>query len=64
MAKTNWKDVELNKDNLVRELKEQDEKIKAILERRREVAAITKENGCYDEVWEMLYADGKPHYEF
>lgn len=60
----NWKNVELNKKSILKELRQQDEQINAILSRREELKNITKENGCYDEVWDMLHSDKKSHWEF
>ena len=59
-----WKSVELDKKSIVQQLKQQEEQINAILARREELKAITKENGCYDEIWEMLHADGGSHWSF
>ena len=49
---------------IVKELQEQDRMMDEIKERRRELAVMTKRANCYDEVWEMLYNDHKPHWEF
>ena len=59
-----WKTVELNKQNIVEQLRRQDEQINAILARREELRKITQENGCYDEIWDMLYSDNKSHWDF
>ena len=53
----------IDKEAIVEELRKQDEQLKVIFERREELAKITKEMGCYDEVWEMLF-DGEKHYSF
>ena len=53
----------IDKEAIVEELRKQDEQLKIILERREELAKITKEAGCYDEIWEMLF-DGEKHYSF
>ena len=53
----------IDKKAIVEELCKQDEQLKVILERREELAKITKEAGCYDEIWEMLF-DGEKHYSF
>lgn len=49
---------------IVKELQEQDKIMNEIRERRKELATMTKKANCYDEVWEMLYDDHKPHWEF
>lgn len=49
---------------IVKELQEQDRLMDEIKERRRELAVMTKRADCYDEVWEMLFDDRKPHWEF
>lgn len=59
-----WKEVELNKQNIVEQLRKQDEQINAILARREELREITKKNGCYDEIHDMLYSDKKSHWDF
>ena len=53
----------IDKEAIVEELRKQDEQLKIILKRREELAKITKEAGCYDEIWEMLF-DGEEHYSF
>lgn len=54
----------IDKKEIVEELRKQDEQLKAIFERREELAKIVKEAGCYDEIWEMLFGDGEGHYSF
>ena len=54
----------IDKKEIVEELRKQDEQLKAIFERREELAKIVKEAGCYDEIWEMLFGDGEEHYSF
>lgn len=54
----------IDKKAIVEELRKQDEQLKAIFERREELAKIVKEAGCYDEIWEMLFGDGEGHYSF
>ena len=54
----------IDKKAIVEELRKQDEQLKVILERREELAKITEEAGCYDEIWEMLYSDHEAHYSF
>ena len=53
----------IDKEAIVEELRKQDEQLKVIFERREELAKITKEAGCYDEIWKMLF-DGEKHYSF
>lgn len=50
--------------NFVAELLQQDEELKRIYKRREEIAEKAKKAGCYDEMWETLYADGESHCEF
>ena len=54
----------INEKAIVEELREQDKQLKAIFERREELAKITKEAGCYDKIWEMLFGDHESHYDF
>lgn len=54
----------IDKKAIVEELLKQDEQLKAIFERREELAKIVKEAGCYDEIWEMLFGDGEKHHSF
>ena len=54
----------INKKAIVEELLKQDEQLRAIFDRREELAKIAKEAGCYDEIWEMLFADHEGHYYF
>lgn len=51
-------------ERLVKELKEQDKELQIIFERRKEIAQKAKENRLYNELWDMLFTDGKPHIEF
>ena len=54
----------IDKKAIVEELRKQDEQLRAIFDRREELAKITKEAGCYDEIWEMLFGDHEGHYSF
>jgi hypothetical protein len=54
----------INKKEIVEELRKQDEQLKAIFERREELAKIAKEAGCHDKIWEMLFSDHEAHYSF
>ena len=49
---------------VVKELQAQDKDLFDIFNRREEIAKEAKESGLYDELWEMLFADGKRHYNF
>lgn len=60
----NWTKIELDKEAIVKELRKQDQQLRDIFARREELSEITKENGCFDEVWEMLFEDGESHYSF
>lgn len=54
----------IDKKAIVEELRKQDEQLKAIFNRREELAKIAKEAECYDEIWEMLFGDHEAHYSF
>lgn len=54
----------IDKKVIVAELRKQDEQLRAIFDRREELAKIAKEAGCYDEIWEMLFGDHEGHYSF
>ena len=54
----------INKKAIVEELCKQDEQLRAIFDRREELAKIAKEAGCYDKIWEMLFGDHEGHYSF
>ena len=54
----------IDKQAIVNELREQDVKLREILDRREELAKLVQEAGCYDEVWEMLFGDHEGHYSF
>jgi hypothetical protein len=58
------KTITINEKAVVEELRKQDEQLKAIFERREELAKIAKEEGCYDRIWEMLFGDHETHYSF
>lgn len=48
----------------LRELLEQDNELRKIYKRREEIAQIAKQDGYYNELWELLYKDGERHCEF
>ena len=54
----------INKKAIVEELCKQDEQLRAIFDRREELAKIAEEAECYDEIWEMLFGDHEGHYSF
>ena len=54
----------IDKNAIVAELRKQDEQLRAILDRREELAKIAEEAGCYDEIQEMLFGDHEGHYSF
>ena len=54
----------IDKKAIVEELRKQDEQLRAIFERREELAKIAKEAGCHDKIWEMLFKDHEAHYTF
>ena len=54
----------IDKKAIVKELRKQDEQLKAIFERRKELAKIAQEAGCYVKIWEMLLKDHEAHYTF
>ena len=54
----------IDKKAIVAELRKQDEQLRAIFDRREELANIVREAECFDEIWEMLFADHKAHYSF
>lgn len=56
--------ITIDKKAIVEELRKQDKQLKAIFDRREELAKIAKEAGCYDEIWEMLFGDHEGHYSF
>lgn len=49
---------------MVEELKAQDELLRTIFKLREDIAKECHKLGIHDEVWEALYADGKSHYTF
>ena len=51
-------------DKIVEELREQDKILKEIFRRRKQLAGISKDRGDYEKIWEMLYEDGKNHWDF
>ena len=58
------KNTTIDKKAIVEELRKQDEQLRAIFDRREELAKIAEEAGCYDEIWEMLFGDHEGHYSF
>lgn len=54
----------IDKKAIVEELRKQDEQLRAIFERREELAKIAREVGCHDQIWEMLFGDHEAHYSF
>ena len=54
----------IDKKAIVAELRKQDEQLRAIFDRREELASIVREAECFDEIWEMLFADHETHYSF
>ena len=57
-------DTTIDKKASVAELRKQDEQLRAIFYRREELANIIREAECFDEIWEMLFADHEAHYSF
>ena len=49
-------------NEMVEILKEQEKELNRIFEERKKISMQAKEMGRHDELWEMLYADGKSHY--
>ena len=54
----------IDKKAIVEEIRKQDEQLRAIFDRREELANIVREAECFDEIWEMLFADHEAHYTF
>ena len=54
----------IDKKAIVAELRKQDEQLRAIFDRREELANIAREAECFDEIWEMLFTDHEEHYSF
>ena len=54
----------IDKKAIVAELRKQDEQLRAIFDRREELANIIREAECFDEIWEMLFTDHEAHYSF
>ena len=52
----------IDKKAIVAELRKQDEQLRAIFDRREELANIVREAECFDEIWEMLFTDHETHY--
>lgn len=49
---------------ILEELREQDKVLHEIFTRREELAKIAKEQGCYNKVYDKLFADHLPHFGF
>lgn len=49
---------------ILKELKEQDKILHEIFSRREELAKIAKEQGCYNKVYDKLFADHLSHFNF
>ena len=45
-------------------LQRQDEELEKIFSERKFISEFAKKHGFYDELWEMLYKDGKSHSTF
>ena len=54
----------MTKKEIVITLREQDRLLQEIFQTRKELVEMTKQENIYDEIWKMLYSDGKSHYEF
>lgn len=54
----------MNKRLILEQLRENDEKIEILFEQRKALADICKKEGIYDEIYNRLYRDGEPHYDF
>lgn len=51
-------------NEMVEILKAQDKELHRLFAEREEIAEQAKAMDRYDELWEMLYADGESHYTF
>lgn len=49
-------------NEMVEILKAQDKELQRIFKEREKIVEQAEEMGRYDELWEMLYADGENHY--
>ena len=54
----------INLNELLAELREQDEIYQKMTRRREQIRNLTKGLGIYNEVREMLFDDGKTHVSF
>lgn len=54
----------INLDELLAELREQDEIYDRLDERRQQIRNLAKGLGVYDMMWDMLHSDGKAHVSF
>lgn len=48
-------------EKLVEELRNQDKEVQAIFERRNKIIEEAKKDGIWNELHEMLFADGEVH---
>lgn len=53
-----------NMELLLKELLEQDNELRKIYKRRKEIRKIAENGNFYDELWELLYKDDESHCEF
>ena len=51
-------------ERFLEELREQDEMIRKLFERREEIGRICRTNGDYRIVYDALFSDKKMHYGF
>lgn len=49
-------------EKLVEELRNQDKELQAIFERRNKIIEEAKKDGIWNELYEMLLADGEVHF--
>ena len=49
-------------EKLVEELRNQDKELQAIFERRNKIIEEAKKDGIWNELYEMLFADGEVHF--
>ena len=54
----------MTKKEILITLREQDRLLQEIFQTRKELAEMARQEDMYDAIWEMLYSDGQPHYEF
>lgn len=56
--------MELTKEEIVEELRKQDEQLDEIFKRRKELRVYCRENNYYNEVHDLLHEDKREHYSF